>query len=349
MTMTDPNHNEYAAFIEDSKADLKEAAVNQYGHAALMLKVAGRAADAKMPKSKGGFGVSNKRFFADIELPAQTGKEWLALHQHGVGLEKSMNFILFKVPVKPHDMSGEVVDALSKAEAYELIKQFRKDAKHEGQADADAVAKPAIADPRVIRCSCRELIGHVEAESLDAVFTDPPYPEEFLPCWTELGEFAAHALRPGGLLLALTGQMFLPDVLERLLASGMEYRWMAAYAYAKPRGNYHAAKVSCGWKPALAFRKPGPQADFYSEDAFKAVPRSGKDKAEHEWGQTTADMAAIAQEWLRPGWKVADPFCGAGAMMAAAAGMGCEVVGCDIDERHCETTRRKLAEVKIGV
>ena len=199
-------------------------------------------------------------------------------------------------------------------------------------------------DGPVIHCACRELIAHVEKGSLDAVFTDPPYPKEFIHTWTELGEFAQHALKPGGLLLALSGQLFLPDVIQRLLDEGLEYRWTVSYCYAKPRGNIHASKVSVGWKPALAFRKPGPQPDFYSEDAFKAVPRTSADKANHEWGQTVADMTAIANEWLRPGWRIADPFCGAGALLVAAQSMGCEVIGGDIEEQHVQRTIEALKE-----
>ena len=44
----------------------------------------------------------------------------------------------------------------------------------------------------------------------------PPYPKEYLHTWAELAEFAAYALRPGGHLLAMSGQMWLPEVMDAM-------------------------------------------------------------------------------------------------------------------------------------
>lgn len=207
------------------------------------------------------------------------------------------------------------------------------------QAGYDA---PPTADAIKV-CSCAEMAAHVEAGSLDAIFTDPPYPAEFLHCYDELAQFAVHALRPGGVLLAIAGQTHLLDVISRMNIEGLTYRWLIAYIYDKPRMQIHAAKVSVGWKPFLAFTRDGSHPKHYAQDAFKAVPKSGADKADHEWGQTVADMESIAKEWLRPNWKVCDPFCGAGGLLIGAKAAGCEVTGCDIDAAHVKTTLEKLA------
>ena len=54
--------------------------------------------------------------------------------------------------------------------------------------------------------------------SVDLIFTDPPYPEEFLPLWSELSRLAARVLKPDGLLASYTGQVYLPEVMGRLRA-----------------------------------------------------------------------------------------------------------------------------------
>ena len=212
------------------------------------------------------------------------------------------------------------------------------------QAAARVAAKNAQFDEQNIYvCSCKDMAQHVEAGSLDAIFTDPPYPDEYIECWTELANFAAHALRPGGVLLAMAGHSNLPDTLQCLLEPAeLKYRWTVAMVYVKPRTRIHSAKVSVGWKPLLAFTRDGGHPSHYSHDAFKFAPYQPSDKDAHEWGQSEADMQSIASEWLRPGWKVCDPFVGAGSLLAAAKIIGCEVVGCDIDAGHVETTRGKL-------
>ena len=198
-------------------------------------------------------------------------------------------------------------------------------------------------DSKVHVCSCSELMDLVEPESLDAVFTDPPYPKEFLGCWDDLRRLADHALRPGGLVLALSGHMHLPEVMRRLAFEGtLRYRWMGALVWRTTRTMFHGPKVSNGWKPFLAYSKPGPAPDFYAADAFRADPITRSTQAKHVWGQDQALMNELAKEWLQPGWRVADPFCGAGSLLFAAQETGCSVLGCDTDPDHVNTTRGKL-------
>ena len=44
----------------------------------------------------------------------------------------------------------------------------------------------------------------------------------------DLGRFAAHALRPGGVLLARAASAHLPKVLQQLAVEGLDYRWIVA-------------------------------------------------------------------------------------------------------------------------
>jgi site-specific DNA-methyltransferase (adenine-specific) len=51
---------------------------------------------------------------------------------------------------------------------------------------------------------------------VDWIITDPPYPREFLPVYADLAATAARILRPGGSLLCMVGQSYLPQIVERL-------------------------------------------------------------------------------------------------------------------------------------
>ena len=221
--------------------------------------------------------------------------------------------------------------------------QERQEERERKQEAAVERARETPIDLPIHACKVTELHAHVEAGSLDAVFTDPPYPEEFLFQWYELGEFAAHALKPGGVLIALSGQMFLDEVFKRLDAvDEMEFRWLGAYVYRKPRTRIFARKITNGWKPFVIYTRKGASPARSSEDVFHAVPATDADKAEHEWGQTETDMEAIAREWLEPGWRIADPFCGAGSLLAAARRMGCEVMGGDVNPAFVQLAKEKI-------
>ena len=65
----------------------------------------------------------------------------------------------------------------------------------------------------------------MEAERLDLILTDPPYPAEYLDCLNGLAEFAVYALTAGRFLVTMTGQTFPPDMMTRLAHPSMNYQW----------------------------------------------------------------------------------------------------------------------------
>ena len=245
----------------------------------------------------------------------------------------------------------EARDAAKKAEKAEAQRlkeaadRKQREAEEAAQAaeEADQEAEEASVPDPVIHCSCKEMIEHVDAGTVDCIFTDPPYPKEYLHCWPELASFAVHALRPGGTLIALTPHQLMPYIIDRLNVDGLTYRWCLAYVYQRCGMKVHSARVSVGWKPALVFRRDGGSTLMrYRNDMIQAGPYESDQTSKHHWGQTQYGMDAIAKEWLQPGWKVCDPFVGAGSLLMAARKIGCTITGCDIDLVHVETSNRQL-------
>jgi hypothetical protein len=64
--------------------------------------------------------------------------------------------------------------------------------------------------------------------SVDCIITDPPYPAEFLDCFSKLSELAARVLKPGASCIVMSGQSWLPEVLRRL-EERLTYQWALAY------------------------------------------------------------------------------------------------------------------------
>ena len=194
--------------------------------------------------------------------------------------------------------------------------------------------------------SCIDMVGKLDAGSVDCIFTDPPYPREYLPCYVELAALAVHALKPGGQLLAMSGHAHLPDILALMDVPGLTYRWCISYTYECPRAMIHSAQVSVGWKPVLVYTRDGEPMlrDGYAADMFRIPPKRGRDKRDHVWGQNFYGVYQVADEWLRRGWTVCDPFVGAGSLLLAAKRRGCTVIGCDVDEVHVENAKDLLRD-----
>ncbi|MFH1555695.1 MAG: DNA methyltransferase [Pseudomonadota bacterium] len=181
----------------------------------------------------------------------------------------------------------------------------------------------------------RVVLADVPDGSVDVVLTDPPYPAEFLPLWDDLGAFAARVLRPGGLLVAMSGQTHLPAVMN-LLGKHLPYRWTIAYLISGAANVVHARNVQTMWKPVLVYGS--------SDRRLYDVARSDKpDKDHHGWGQSEVGMADLLRLVADPGQVICDPFLGGGTTGVVALEYGCSFIGAELDREAYETALVRLA------
>lgn len=186
-------------------------------------------------------------------------------------------------------------------------------------------------------CSVSELSLHVQPESVDCIITDPPYPKEFLPVYSDLATFAAYALKPGGLMAVMVGQSYLEEVLKLLdSAAGVDYRWTCAYFTPGPATQLHHRKIQSMWKPVLLYSKGEITKGRYIYDVFRSELKEARtaeeEKLYHTWGQSEKGIADIMQRVTDENDLVCDPFVGGGSTARVSMEMKRRFVGCDIDK-----------------
>jgi site-specific DNA-methyltransferase (adenine-specific) len=191
----------------------------------------------------------------------------------------------------------------------------------------------------------RDVLADIPDGTVDAIITDPPYPAEYIPLFGDLSKLAARILAPHGVLVAMTGQSWLPRYYAEL-GSHLAYRWTAAYIAQGARTRMHAAKVGTGWKPLLIYRRhDAVNLPFLMDDLFDAAvgTRDGTDKQLHHWGQSEAGIAEQVERFTRAGQLVVDPFLGGGTTAVVCRDLGRFFIGCDIDAAHVATSRERVA------
>lgn len=179
----------------------------------------------------------------------------------------------------------------------------------------------------------------IDDESAHLIFTDPQYHKDFLPLWKDLADFAARKLRPGGLLVAYTGTMYLPDVFAAL-ASRLNYVWQRILLHDGKSLFVHERKIGCMYKPLLVFSNGTPVLDTAVQDVIQGT---GAEKDHHEWQQNIGEAIQIITEYTQPGDLVVDPFGGGFTTAAACHRLGRRCLTCDIDAEAVQKGFERLA------
>lgn len=196
---------------------------------------------------------------------------------------------------------------------------------------------------RVIIKDIRHLTADdIADESVDCIITDPPYPKEFIGLMDDLGELAARVLKPGGSLVVMTGQLYLPRYLE-LLSKHLSYHWTLAYT--TPGGQavqIWNKEVNTFWKPILWFVKDVRDARWVSD--VINTPANTNDKNHHQWGQSIHGMSAIVEKFSNPGDVVLDPFLGGGTTGLVCNQLKRPFIGVEVDPEVAKKAINRIHE-----
>lgn len=224
-------------------------------------------------------------------------------------------------------------------------KSARKDARRASVAEMASAAEPASERFTLVKEPCGQAYLLLDEGSVDWIITDPPYPREFLDVYEELGQVAAHVLKPGGSLICMIGQSYLPDIVSHI-SKHLKYHWTLAYL--TPGGQatqLFPRKVNTFWKPVLWFIN-GEYDGEWIGDVSRSKPNDN-DKRFHEWGQSESGMRDLMSRFVRPGQTVLDPFMGAGTTGVIALELGAKFIGFDPDENSYNEALVRLSDASL--
>lgn len=231
------------------------------------------------------------------------------------------------------DLEAKVRDgSLLLRPAEMLMKRERVQAEEQAARVVVAAAIPADASGhgwRMFAGDFRDRLAEIPAGSVDLIVTDPPYPSEFLPLWTELAIHAKRVLAPQGIIVALSGKIQMNAVMDRL-GDHLDYGWI----YAQPLPGSHsrilARKILQGWKPWLAYSNgawPSGRVDWHVD----LLDASTYTKDHYRWEQDSGPARSLIENLCPIGGTILDPFSGTGSYGLLAVAMGREFIGVEKD------------------
>lgn len=194
----------------------------------------------------------------------------------------------------------------------------------------------------LVQQDAKALLLDLPADSVDLVFTDPPYARASVPLYGELAEGAAHCLKDGGFVLAMAGGAYTPEILS-LMTEYLNYYWsfhvwLAEGGRTYPRGTM--MPLTTHLKAIHAFMKGRGKPRTVVHDIING---GGNDKRFHHWGQDMKSARYYIDCFTHSGDLVVDPFCGGGSYPVVAQALERHYIAGDIDPAAVATTRRRLA------
>jgi 16S rRNA G966 N2-methylase RsmD len=193
--------------------------------------------------------------------------------------------------------------------------------------------------------NCSLVDAEIESDSIDWIVTDPPYPKEFISLYADLAKMAQRWLRPGGSLLAMSGQTYMPEVLTALMSTGLLYQWTLAYL--TPGGQaaqIFPKKVNTFWKPVFWLVKGQYQGSWIGDVVKSKV--NDNDKRFHDWGQSESGFADLIERFAKVGDTICDPFMGGGTTGVVSLARGMSFVGVEKDTDTFNLAKARLSGIK---
>ena len=173
-----------------------------------------------------------------------------------------------------------------------------------------------------------EVFKDVKNGSVDCIITDPPYPKEYLDCWTKLSRFSKRVLKPNGFCVAYSGQMHLPQVIKRM-NEYLDYYWTFAVYHEGQTQIVNGVNLICRWKPVLIFQNGRKKINNTFQDYFISEQR---EKLGHDWQQSKSGVGYLIEMFTKPNDLILEPFAGSGTTIKASLEKGRRIKAAEINK-----------------
>lgn len=236
------------------------------------------------------------------------------------------------------------------ARAVRQVKGDMSRQKEDTQKPESAPSMPAGEGVTLYHAAVSDLHKLVAPASVHAIITNPPAHLREAQVFSELSAFAAHALRPEGVMAVLAYASNLPQVIGGLQHPDLRFVLEYDVQFNGILGTSDfPSRVNLRRRPLLVYAKTG--FPFPGGDDVIIVPPL----EEHSVGQglrhsVQVGMAMVVQRFTRPGYLVCDPWLlGRAGTALGAVRSGCTFIGASSDRSSRDLTLRRLSEAEAAV
>jgi DNA modification methylase len=197
----------------------------------------------------------------------------------------------------------------------------------------------------------KSLGENIADNSIDLIFTDPPYNEASLALYGDLAKLADRVLKPGGSLITYVGHYAIFKINDLIRSySELVYHWQIIVRHSGSKSRIHARHIWPYYKPLLWYYKPTIEGKLtIYQDVADLVESKAVSKDSHEWEQSTIEAEHMIKPLTVERNIVLDPFMGSGITGEAALNLNRRFIGIEVDKEHYSRTKQRLSIIKNRV
>jgi site-specific DNA-methyltransferase (adenine-specific) len=263
-------------------------------------------------------------------------KESSSLSDYGLNVKQSHEFQ--KIASLPEEtFEKEIETAKEQTNRRIELKEYEKSQNLDNLAE---IGKDKIVDIDFRLGDFEEVFKDIEDGSIDCIITDPPYPYEFIDCWSKLSRFSKRVLKPNGYCIAYSGHIHLPEVMNRM-GEHLTYYWTFNLIHTGNTALVQGRNVFSGWKPILVYQNGFSKNKNLIDDCIQGT---GTEKSHHIWQQATNELKHLIDGFTKPNDTIIEPFAGSGTTIIACLENNRNVLGAEIDEKTFNIAKQRIDE-----
>ncbi len=187
---------------------------------------------------------------------------------------------------------------------------------------------------------CRELIKQIPEHSIDLIFTDPPYPTEFLYLYEWLADVSPLVLKDTGFVAMYVGCYHFANVM-RLLDGKLEY-FMELIIFGSGFGSMMWNRRVIGKHKSIMLFRPIGGIGMPRCNMTSVFTGTSSDKRFHAWGQDEASARYYVDCLTKRGDMVLDPFVGGGTTPAMCKVLDRNCIGFELEKKTYDIARERV-------
>lgn len=226
--------------------------------------------------------------------------------------------------------------------AYREIKKEEKQKEAEVKRQEYLAIKEETSEDDIVRCGdAIEVMKTLDNNSVDLIFTDPPYDKDHIKFYGLMAEQAKRVLKVGGSLITYVGHYAIPEVCKDM-GEHLKFWWIIAMQHSGKISHLQGKWVYVEWKPLLWYvnESRGKNNNFVADFIKSEEP----DKLLHKWQQGMKEAEYYIQHLTYPGDLVLDPFCGSGTTILTALQNDRRAIGIDEDSQNVKIVKGRISE-----